>query len=349
MPFEERADGIEVYHPRYFLLPKISMLFHGLLMFAGSFAIARRLHEKVGFDCIDAHYVYPDAFAAVLLGRCLGIPVIVSARGTDINLFPSYRLIRPMIRWTLREAAGVVGVSKALSSAMEALGAATDKVVTIGNGIDPKRFHPIDRLRARQKLGIPEDAEVILSVGNLVPEKGHQRLIPAIGRVARLHPNIRLYVIGEGVLRPRLEALALAEGIPDRVFFAGRKPNEEMKYWYSAANASCLASTREGWANVLLESLACGTPLVATRVGGTPEVICSDELGVLVGQSVESIAEGLEKALRKQWNKGALVSYASGRTWDVVAQEVEGFIAARITTTRGLASEAIQACKPLQG
>src|SRR5271166_3059651 len=89
VPFEERAEEIEVYHPRYILLPKISMPLHGLLMFAGSLSIARRLHQKARFDCIDAHYVYPDGFAAVLLGRCLGIPVVVSARGTDINVFPS--------------------------------------------------------------------------------------------------------------------------------------------------------------------------------------------------------------------------------------------------------------------
>lgn len=343
VPFEERVDGIEVYHPRYFLMPKISMPFHGLLMFAGSFSIARKLHDKARFDCIDAHYVYPDGFAAVLLGRCLGIPVVVSARGTDINLFPSFRLIRPMIRWTLRQAAGVVGVSQALSDAMEDLGAAAEKVVTIGNGIDLKRFYPIERSRARQRLGIPEDAKVVLSVGNLVPEKGHERLIPAVGQLARFHPKIRLYIVGEGVLHTRLEALASGESVHDRVFFVGRKPNEEMKYWYSAADVSCLASSREGWANVLLESLACGTPVVATRVGGTPEVIVSDELGVLVEQSVDSLAQGLEQALQQHWNREALVSYAAARTWDVVAQEVERFLEARVTLRDSLTSEAVHA------
>jgi glycosyltransferase involved in cell wall biosynthesis len=337
------VEGIEVYHPRYFLLPKISMPFHGLLMFAGSISIARRLHEKARFDCIDAHYVYPDGFAAVLLGRYLGIPVVVSARGTDISLFPSLPLIRPMIRWTLWQATGIVAVSQALRDAMEDLGATADKIVTIGNGIDLKRFHPMDRSRARQKLGIPEEAEVILSVGNLVPVKGHACLIPAISQMARLHPKIRLYIAGEGYLRARLEGLALAEGVHERVFFVGRRPNEEMKYWYSAADVSCLASSREGWANVLLESLACGTPLVATRVWGTPEVIVSDELGVLVEQSIESLAQGLELALQKQWNREALVRHAAARTWDVVAQDVERFLEACIGPGHNLTSEVIHA------
>lgn len=326
IPAREAFGGLNVYHPRYFLLPKISMPFHGLSMFAGSLTLVRQLHEKMRFDCIDAHYIYPDGFAAVRLGRSLGIPVIVSARGTDISLFPSFRLIRPMIQWTLRNATGAVGVCEALRQSMLGLGAAAENTRAIGNGVDLERFTPVERGAARGKLDIPGDAEVVAAVGHLVPVKGYQFLIPVIARLISEHPKIRLYIVGEGYFRSKLEAQARQEKVQDRVIFVGRKPNEELKYWYSAADVSCLASAREGWANVLLESLACGTPVVATRVWGAPEVITSSELGVLVDQNVDSIAAGLNAALRKRWDRELLVRHAASRTWDVVAKEVDGFL-----------------------
>jgi len=330
IPSQEKFGDLEVFHPRYFLVPKVSMLVHGLAMFRGSNDLVRELHSERKFDCIDAHYVYPDGFAAVLLGRSLGIPVIVSARGTDISLFPSFRTIRPMIRWTLQNSAGVVGVSEALKDLMVELGAPADRAIAIGNGIDPERFQPVDRGDARRKLGMPEDGEIIVSVANLVPVKGHEFLIAAIAQLAARHPKIRLYIVGEGESRAMLQAMARRAGLQDRIFFVGRKPNEELKYWYSAADVSCLASSREGWANVLLESLACGTPVVATRVWGTREVIASPELGLLADQTADSLAGGLELALQKQWDREYLARYAAARTWDVVAEEVEKFLLARV-------------------
>jgi teichuronic acid biosynthesis glycosyltransferase TuaC len=334
IPAYENIRGLEVYHPRYPLIPKVSMLFQGYSMFAASLSVVRRLHGDRAFDCIDAHYVYPDGFAAVLLGKRLGLPVIVSARGTDMNLFPSFRLIRPMIRWTLENAAGTIGVCETLREAMVEMGASENHSTTIGNGIDLARFSPLDRQEARLRLGIPADAEVIVSVGALIPRKGYHFLIPALAKISSKHPNLRLYIIGEGESRSQLATLARANDVQDRVFLMGSKPNEDLRVWYSAADISCLVSSREGWANVLLESLACGTPVVATRVWGAPEVITSPELGVLVEQRVQPIADGLEVALRKQWDRELLIRYAASRTWDVVAKEVEVFLSERIASEK---------------
>jgi glycosyltransferase involved in cell wall biosynthesis len=330
IPRCEEVAGLEVYHPRYPLLPKISMSLQGLSMFAASYSLTRRLHRQSAFECIDAHYVYPDGFAAVLVGQRLGIPVVVSARGTDMNLFPSFRLIRPMIRWTLNKAAGTIGVCEALTKAMVDLGADATKSTTIGNGIDLERFKPVEQHEARRKLEIPLEARVVVSVGALIPRKGYHFLIPALAALVPRYPNLRLYIVGEGEARAKLLALARGQGIDDRVSLTGSKPNEELKYWYSAADVSCLASSREGWANVLLESMACGTPVVASNVWGSPEVIVSPELGILVEQSTESIAEGLERALEKRWSRRTLIEHAQSRTWDVVAQEVERFLDMRI-------------------
>jgi teichuronic acid biosynthesis glycosyltransferase TuaC len=343
VPGQENLDGLTVHHPRYLMLPGVSMPLQGYSMFSASLSLVRRLHRETPFDCIDAHYVYPDSFAAVKLGKRLGIPVIVSARGTDMNLFPSFALIRPMIRWTLKNAAGTIGVCETLKDEMITLGAAENRSIAIGNGIDLERFTPVDRQEARRRLGIPADSQVIVSVGALIPRKGYHLLIPAFAELARKSPNLRLYIVGEGESRGELEKLARENGVHERVSLVGSKPNDELKYWFSAADVSCLASSREGWANVLLESLACGTPVVATRVWGAPEVINSPQLGILVDQTVESIGEGLKVALGKEWDHGILIRYASSRTWDVVAEEVENFLAARLAGEGRVATEASHA------
>lgn len=330
IPREEVIDGLKIYHPRYALVPKISMPLHGFLMYIGSLRLVDRLHSEVGFDCIDAHYVYPDGLAAALLARRLNIPLVVSARGTDINVFPSFRLIRPMIRWTLRKASGTIGVCAALRDAMLDLGSSKDTSRVIGNGIDLDRFQYLDRTEARRQLGIPLDAEMIVSVGALLPVKGHKFTISAVAQLRQSRPKLRLYIVGEGKSRPELLDMIRNLNLCDHVFLVGSKPNDCLSPWYSAANVSCLSSSREGWANVLLESLACGTPVVATRVGGTPDVLVSPELGTLVEQDAESIAAALDAALKKDWDHTSLVNYARRREWQIVAAEVEEFLAKTI-------------------
>jgi teichuronic acid biosynthesis glycosyltransferase TuaC len=319
-----------VFHPRYLLIPKISMPLHGLLMFCGSYGLVRKLQRKNQFAAIDAHYVYPDGFAAILLGRRLRLPVVISARGTDMNLFPRFKLIRPMIRWTLRRVAGGIGVCTPLREAMVEMGLPLKHSTVIGNGIDLERFQPIERGEARRLLGLPAAATVLLAVGALIPRKGFHLLIPTFARIVKEKPNSYLYIIGEGNQRAELETLSKKLGVSDRVCLVGVQPNEELNKWYSSADVSCLVSSREGWPNVLLESLACGTPVVATTVWGVPEVITSPKLGVLVEQNLESITQGLNSALGQQWDRRALIEHARSRTWDVVAKELEHYFFSRL-------------------
>lgn len=330
VPRREKIGSLVVYHPRYLLLPGISMPLHGWLMYAGSRRLVQSLHERIKFDCIDAHYVYPDGFAAVLLGRLLNLPVFVSARGTDINQFPSFPTIRPLIKWTLREATGIIAVSHALKAAMVQLGVPAEKISVIGNGVDVQRFGLLERTEARQSLGLRKDVEALISVASLVPAKGHRSLISAFGQIASQHPKLNLYLIGDGPLHSELEGLIQEKSLVGRVSLVGSKRNEELKLWYNAANLSCLVSVREGWPNVLLESMACGTPVLATDVGGVREVILSEEFGVIVKQEVDAIAQGLQFALHKDWNRETMADYAKSRTWDVVAAEVENYFTAHL-------------------
>jgi glycosyltransferase involved in cell wall biosynthesis len=305
------------------------MPLHGLLMFLGSFLLARRLHRQYHFDCIDAHYVYPDGFAAVLLGKLLRLPVVISARGTDINIFPSFSTIRPMLLWTLRNARGIVAVSAALKKAVVDLGLPADAVCVIPNGVDLERFHPTAQPEARCLLGLPKEAKIVVSVGSLTEGKNHSLLIAAFARVSISQSEARLYILGEGPRRPALEALICTLHLTDKVMLIGAKPNAELAMWFCVADISCLASSREGWPNVVMESIACGTPIVATRVGGLPEIIISPDLGLLVEQDQKALSDALEFALEKDWDRMALVRHARARSWDRVAAEVDQFLGSR--------------------
>jgi glycosyltransferase involved in cell wall biosynthesis len=239
-----------------------------------------------------------------------------------------------MIRWTLRHSAGLIAVSASLREVMLELGARPDHLRVIGNGIDLNRFHPVDPKEARRHLGLPEKGQVIASVGSLIPGKGLHFLIPAVAKIASRFDDLRLYILGEGDYRSKLEQLIRECNAEAQIFLVGSVPNEKLRFWFSAANVSCLVSSREGWANVLQESMACGTPVVATHVGGTPEVVVSPELGLLVKQDTQAIAAALEAALTKEWNRSAIASHAAERTWEVVATEVEEFLSSSIANAK---------------
>ena len=330
VPRSEEFGGIRVYHPRYPLLPGISMPIHWLLVYLASLGIVRRLNAEKSFDCIDAHFVYPDGFAAILLGRALGLPVFVSARRSDINVYSMFRLIRPMLCWALKRAAGVISVSAALKQRMVELDIPQEKVQVISNGIDAQRFHPLERKASRIRLGLPEQGPMIISVGSLIESKGHHLLISSVEKVAQRYPGLRLYIIGEGVYRSELEKLVNERELRDRVYLMGNRPNDELNAWFNAADVSCLLSSREGWPNVLLESLACGTPVVATKAGGIPEIIVSTNMGILVDRNIPAVTAGLEQALNGAWNREEIARVAQTRTWDAVAGEVETFFRSRI-------------------
>jgi len=334
IPREEEIDGVRIHYPRYPLLPGISMPVHGMLMYLSSLPLGRRLHREKTFDCIDAHFVYPDGFAAVRLGKTLTLPVIVSARGTDINLYSSFRLIRPMLRWTLTNAAGAIAVSADLKNKMIALGIPETKIQVIANGVDTGRFHPLDANSARKRLGLPEEGAILVSIGSLIESKGHHLLIAAVAKLTERVPKLRLYVLGEGVYRAKLEELVREKQLQQNVFLPGNQPNEELSMWFSAADLSCLMSSREGWPNVVSEALACGTPVLAARIGGIPEIITSPELGILVERNVDCIAAGLEQALTKAWNREEIARRSRSRTWDTVAAEVEAFLKSKAGPSR---------------
>jgi glycosyltransferase involved in cell wall biosynthesis len=322
---QEVIEGLEVYHPRYFMTPKVGMVSYGATMGLSVFPAIKKIQRRFNFDLIDAHYVYPDGLAAVLLGRLLKKPVVVSARGSDINLFSQLLLIRGLLRYTLRKADHVIAVCQALKEKMIELGIPSEKISVIPNGVDVKKFYPSVKAEARSILGIPSDRKVILSVGNLTPNKGFDLLIKALKILADKGGQEKtpyLVIIGGGKFSQELEQLTVLLGLQDYVRLVGDTPHHDLSRWYSAADLFCLASGREGWPNVLLESLACGTPVVATAAGGIREIITSNRIGLLCERTPQDFAVGIDAALKKSWCAKELIQYARWHTWERVALSV---------------------------
>jgi teichuronic acid biosynthesis glycosyltransferase TuaC len=321
VPRHETWHGIPVLHPRYPLLPKVGMTAAPLALALAALGPARRLMAQgFDFDLIDAHYFYPDGVAATLLARWLGKPVVVTARGSDLNLISHLRGPGAMIRWAARTADASVGVSAALVEVLRSWGIDDARLHVFRNGVDLDRFRPLDRAAARTELQI-DGAPLLLSVGNLLELKGHHLVIDALSALLARHPGARLAIVGQGEQRAALEGRARASGVAERVRFVGPVPNERLAAWYSAADLLVLASSREGWANVLLEAMACGTPVVASRVGGTPEVVAAPEAGeLMVERSAEGIVQAVERLLARGPDRAATRRYAERFGWEDTSQ-----------------------------
>lgn len=326
VPYQEQLWGYPVYHPRYLVTPKMGMRLYGTWMTIGVRRLVHELHARQRFDVIDGHYVYPDGSAAVELGRELRLPVILSARGTDLNLFPKFPRIRSIITRTLTDCEHLICVCTELKNVALELGVPPSKVSVIGNGVDVARFKPCQQAHARQRLGLSRETRIVLSVGHMTRRKGFDLLIGAAARLAR--GDLQLILAGDGPERSALEAFARERGIADSVIFGGAIANSDLPDWYAAADLFALASSREGWPNVVCEAQAMGVPVVATSVWGIPEIINSPSLGILVQERTEqAFAQAFAAALDANWDRDHIARVGMRRTWDFVADELQSIFA----------------------
>jgi teichuronic acid biosynthesis glycosyltransferase TuaC len=329
----ERQDGFEVHYPRFLAVPGLFRSLDGLSMAVCSLPLLRRL-KQAGHTLIDAHFAYPDGYAATLLGRWLKLPVTITLRGTEVPLAKCPRR-RPLMLKALAGAQRVFAVADSLRRHVAGLGADEAKIRVVGNGVDTGVFHPLDKLEMRRKLGIPEDAKVLITVGGLVERKGFHRVIELLPELKKKYPTLVYLVVGgaspEGDWSPRLRRQVAELGLEDAVRFLGALPSAALKEPLSAADGFVLATSNEGWANVILEAMACGLPVVATDVGGNAEVVCREDLGLIVpfGRP-EALAAALDLALATDWDRAAIVDYARANGWDrrvpILCREFESLV-----------------------
>ncbi len=308
--------GIDVRHPRYPVIPKIGMSIAPWLMYGFTKGIATALRDDpVGFDVIDAHYFYPDGVAAAMLGRVLGRPVVISARGTDVNLLPDYALPRRQILWAAAQASAIVSVSEALKRRMIEIGIAPEKITVLRNGVDSDLFAPLDRDIVRKELGLA--GPTMVAVGNVLASKGQDVAIQSL----TILEDTELLLVGAGADEGAFRSLAHNLGVADRVRFVGCVMPGDLARYFSAADVSVLASMREGWPNVLLESMACGTPVVASDVGGVPEIITTPETGrIMKDRTPRALADAVLALRAEPPARQTVRAYAEEFGWSATAR-----------------------------
>jgi teichuronic acid biosynthesis glycosyltransferase TuaC len=318
-PRAERLSGIEILRPRYLSVPGVLKQFDGLFMALGARRTVRWLRSEGRVSVIDAHFGYPDGYAASLVGRWEGLPHTVTLRGTELRHSKDPALRRRLVAG-LAKADRVFAVSGSLKRLAVDLGLPETLIRVVGNGVDSARFRPMSRSEARHPLGLSPDDRVLVTVGGLVERKGFHRVIDCLPRLMAEFPRLHYLMVGsggpEGDFSTKLREQVDELGLRERVHFLGALPPDEVRRAVSAADVSVLATSNEGWANVLLEALACGVPVVATDVGGNAEVICREELGTIVpfGDS-DALAGAIAEALRRRWDRDAIRRHAEENDW----------------------------------
>lgn len=329
-PRHEQQHGFDVWFPRFLSVPGALKGLDGLMMALAAWPRLARLKRQGRLDLIDAHFSYPDGYAATLLGRWLNVPVTITLRGTEVRHARDAAL-SPKLRRALQGASRVFAVSDSLRREALALGIDPAKVQVVGNGVDLDKFHPVPRAEARRGLGLPADAKVLITVGALVERKGFHRVIELLPALRLRYPGLVYLVVGgsspEGDCSAQLRQQVRDLGLNEVVRFLGPVAPGQLRDPLSAADVFVLSTRNEGWANVLLEAMACGLPVVATDVGGNAEVVSREALGTIVpfGDS-SALQAALDRALAHAWDAGAIQRHAEQNTWDArVAALLEAF------------------------
>jgi teichuronic acid biosynthesis glycosyltransferase TuaC len=338
IPASDPQSPYPVFYPRFFSIPGLIKPLEGLTLAFCLWRFIRSRYAAQPFDLLDCHLGFPDGFAGALVARVLGLPHTVTLRGHDINELYRYPVRIRQVIYGLKHSARFFGVAQALVDAAVALGAPANKGFRSANGVNPSRFFPAPREDARVRLGLAP-GRYLLSVSHLVPRKGVDIVMRAFAQLKReAFPDLRFIIVGkggeEGDSEPQLRHLAEELQVADSIVWAGAVLNTDLRWWYSAADVFCLASEKEGWPNVVLEALACGTPVVAAATWGIPEIITSDTVGLLVKErNPQAFAMRISEALRKTWEPDRIAEFAASNTWDQVAENLVGHFNALLSST----------------
>ena len=312
-----RPNGVAVTYPRSAMLPKVGTALQPASMARAALSDLAAL-QRAGWqpDLIDAHYLYPDSVAAAIIAERLNLPFVITARGTDVNLLARMPGPGKRILWAAQRASAVIAVSSRLKHALLDLGVAASKMVVLRNGVDTEVFRPTDRYAARVRFGF-DSQPIAVCVGNLVEEKGFDLAIDTLVKM----PDWHLLIVGDGPARGQLAEHALRVGVAQRVRFHSNMAQHELADAYSAADVLLLTSTREGWPNVVLESLACGTPVVAVDVGAVGEMVTDQAIGRIVAErDAVHLAGAVNDLMRSRPDRDRTRAHARQFDWPTISR-----------------------------
>ncbi|MBV1911056.1 MAG: glycosyltransferase [Kangiellaceae bacterium] len=318
IPSVEIIDGIEVFHPRYIVIPKILRSLTGYFFYLGIRSTIEQLVAQNRADVISAHWVYPDGFGAGLAAKKFNLPIALHALGCDINEYTKYRIRRQLITKALIDSDINIVKSHELKNKIEALGIPLGKTKVIHNGVNQDKFirQPMDL--ARKKLKLEKNKKLCLFVGNFQVEKGLNYLIDAFALLK--HEEVELLVIGSGPLEFEIKKQIMDNELENKITLIGRVEHQFIPDYLAAVNLLCLPSLREGCPNVVLEALSCGTPVVASNVGAVPDIISKPEFGLVVSpENPDALAEGISKSLNIDKNDMPVFDWYD---WDKNAEMV---------------------------
>ncbi len=324
LPFAGRTttDGSRscpVHHMSFATIPRLGVRWNPALIARAVLPLARRLHAETAFDLVDAQFFYPDGPAAARIADALNLPLSIKARGSDIHYWGTRGFARKQMLAAARQAGGLLAVSEALKLDMAALGMPGERIAVHYTGLDHQLYRvEVHGAEARESFGFSRDKPLLASVANLIPLKGHDLTIAALAAL----PDVQLAIAGVGPNLSRLEALVARLGIADRVRFVGCLCPDDVARLLGSADVMVLPSEREGLANVWIEALACGTPLVIGDVGGAREVVTGPSAGRLVERNPQAIAAAVRELLSNPPARAEVAAHAARFSWEANAAQL---------------------------
>jgi len=325
IPQSDNYHGLPVVYPRLWYLPKkIAHFSDGIFLLGRLLPVILKIRTTFKFEIIHAQFAFPEGFAATLLGKLFAVPSVIHCQGSDINvdLGRSFILTR-FVTYTLNRARFIFAASREIQQKITDYARPVSSMKLVPNGVNLRLFFPCDKIKARSMLHVPLDQRIILYVGSLFWDKGVNYLIDAMEIIALKRQDVSLYILGDGDLGEALARKVMNLRLEKRVFFLGSKPQTKVPRWMNAADLVVLPSVSEGWPPVIAESLACGTPIVASRVGGIPEILDSPKIGLLFNpRDAVDLANNIVSGLQKTWKEQLLVNKAMQYSWRNIATEV---------------------------
>lgn len=322
IPAYQAIGNIETYHPPYNAIPKMGFIHH-LSIYKVLKPLIEKLNRERKIDVVNCHWIFPDGVAVHQVCQELGLPLMLTALGTDLNYYATLKLRKKNITKALLGADKVSVLSKSMYEKCRSTGVSPQKLVIIPNGVDLAKFYIIDRPAARRKINLDETTKMILFVGSLVPVKSVDCLLQAFAHFLNKYKksDFTLYLVGSGFLLANLKKMAKQLNLSSDVKFVGTVTHSDLLFWMNAADCLCLPSLSEGHPNVMMEALACGTPVVASAVGSIPDFINTQNGMTTKPTDPRDIFEKLDACLKTYYDRKKIRGTLQHHDWKDCAKQ----------------------------